>query len=107
MGQLKVEWHRLDHCSSEQAASAWSSTDFCFACTWLTVNCSNSRSILWEAGVRPGLGMGHTAGPSDFVSLSSVSVLPVSQYHEMGWTCRLLLNFLVKDLDKKTVNYRM
>lgn len=52
-------------------------------------------------------GRGHTAGPSDFVSLSSVSFLPVSQHHVMGWTGRLLLNFLVKDLDKIVVNYRI
>lgn len=49
-------------------------------------------------------GTGHTAGPRGFVSLSSVSFLPVSQHHVMGWTGRLLLNFLVKDLDTKVVN---
>lgn len=31
----------------------------------------------------------------------------MSQHHVMGWTGRLLLNFLVKDLDKKVVNYRI
>ena len=71
------------------------------------MNCSNSRPVLWEAGVICALGMGHTAGPSDFVGLSSVSLLPVSQHHEMGRTCRLLLNFLVKDLDKKIVSSRI
>lgn len=68
---------------------------------------------LLRTATTPGLSEGklesdlwHTAGPSAFVSLSSVSVLPVSQHHEMGWTCRLLLKFPVKDLDKKIINYR-
>lgn len=82
--------------SLEQAVSVESSADLCFACVWLAVNCSKSGPGLMEARVICALGMGHTAGPGNFVSLSSVSVLAVSQHHEMGWTCSLFINLLVK-----------
>lgn len=77
-----------------------------FALPVRAVSCSSSRPVLWAAGTRCVFGMGHTAGPTDLVSLSSLSVLPVSHHHEMGWTYRLLLSFLVKDLDKKIKEYK-
>lgn len=83
-GDLSREQQRVDGRTVVQNRLFQFRAALIFALPVRAVSCSSSRSVLWAAGARCAFRMGHTANPTDLVSLSNLSVLPVGHHRGMG-----------------------